>query len=66
MTRVYETLNDNQITEIPRDGLDLACCDCGLVHRLTVVGGGSVRLRVKRMERATGQVRRWLKGIPRT
>lgn len=61
MAELYEMMRDGEITEIPAQGLDVACCDCGLVHRLKVVGGGSVRIRVRRMARATGQVRRWMK-----
>ena len=61
MAELYETMNDGEILEIPRKGLDIACCSCGLVHRLTVVGGGSVRIRVRLMSRMTGQVRRWMK-----
>ena len=61
MPKLYEEMTDGSITTIPREGLDIACCECGLVHRLKVVGGGSVRIRVRQMKRATGQVRRWMK-----
>jgi len=61
VSKLYEEVADGDHFVIPEGGLNVACCDCGLVHRWSVVGGGSVRLRVKIMGRATGQVRRWMK-----
>lgn len=51
---------------IVRRGLKRACCDCGSVHiedyRIIKHGGKFVLLRrVKRDNRATGQVRRWMR-----
>ena len=46
----------------------LACCDCGLVHRLQfrLVKNGrrnekKIQFRLERDERATGAMRRWMK-----
>ena len=43
----------------------LACCDCGLVHRLqfrlTSSLGKKIQFRAERDGRATGQMRRWMK-----
>lgn len=61
MTKTYEQITDGEIVIIPDQGIDLACCSCGSVHQLRVVGGGGVRLRIKVMGRATGQVRRWMR-----
>lgn len=61
MAELYEQMLDGEIITVPRDALDIACCSCGLVHRFTVVGGGTVRLRVRLMSRATAQVRRWMR-----
>jgi hypothetical protein len=43
-----------------RQDLLMACCDCGLVHRLRfTVAGGRLTIRAWRDNRRTGQVRRW-------
>lgn len=43
-----------------RRGYKLACCDCGLVHKMDFrVVGGRAQFRVFRDNRATGQIRRW-------
>ncbi len=48
-----------------RRGYKLACCDCGLVHVMDVrVHRGRVQFRVFRHNRATGQMRRWMKAKP--
>ena len=40
----------------------LACCDCGLVHTMDFrVVDGEVEFKVKRDNRATGQIRRYMK-----
>jgi hypothetical protein len=49
-----------------RRGYKLACCDCGLVHRVDFKHvpwgrGRKIRIRVFRDERATAAVRRWMK-----
>ena len=48
-----------------RRGYKLACCDCGLVHRLDFrLWRGRVQFRAFRNERSTGQMRRWMKRPP--
>jgi len=43
-------------------GFKLACCDCGLVHTMDFrVVDGEVEFKVKRDNRATGQIRRHMK-----
>lgn len=49
-----------------RDGYKLACCDCGLVHkmdfRLVKYGGGTkIQFRAFRDNRATAMIRRHMK-----
>lgn len=50
-----------------RRGYKLACCDCGLVHRLNFrlvkrsSGGRFIQFQVFRDNRATGQIRRYLR-----
>ena len=46
----------------------LACCDCGLVHKITfrlvsnnLTPGTKIEFKAERDERATGQMRRWMK-----
>jgi len=41
------------------DDYHMACCDCGLVHGVDFrVRNGRVQIRVRRNQRATGQLRR--------
>lgn len=50
-----------------RKGYKLACCDCGLVHRLDfrivqyAKNQRKIQFRVFRDNRATGQMRRWMR-----
>lgn len=50
-----------------RKGYNLACCDCGLVHTLDfrivkyAENQRKIQFRVFRNNRATGQVRRWMR-----
>ncbi len=44
------------------NGYKLACCDCGLVHRIDFrINEGSVEMKLERDKRATGQMRRHIK-----
>ncbi len=57
MSKRYPKQPDTQ----PEVGLvNLACCDCGMVHRMgfTVEPDGTLRLRYARDKRATAQLRR--------
>ena len=48
-----------------RRGYKLSCCDCGLVHNLDFrIAGGRVQFRAFRNNRATGNVRRYMKKQP--
>ncbi len=45
-----------------RKGYRMACCDCGLVHRLDLrIFKGKIQLRAFRDERSTAQMRRHMK-----
>ena len=45
-----------------RDGYKMACCDCGLVHRMDFrVRRGRVQFRAFRDNRSTAMMRRWRK-----
>ncbi len=51
-----------------RRGYKMACCSCGLVHRIVFRlvrnkfgSGKKIQFRVERDARATGQMRRWMK-----
>jgi len=59
---IYEKPKAGQWVQPIRRGYKLACCDCGLVHRMDFrIYSGRVQFRVFRDERATGQMRRWNK-----
>ena len=62
MAKYYLPEENEWVTPVKRN-YKLACCDCGLVHRvdfrLTMVGKKVVlQFRVRRDNRATGQMRR--------
>lgn len=62
MTR-YEHPEAGEWVQPVRRGYRMACCDCGLVHRLNFrlisnKRGHFIQFQVFRHERATGQVRR--------
>ena len=43
-----------------KEDLKFACCDCGLIHRMRfIVNGRQLRARFWRLNRNTGQYRRW-------
>jgi len=45
-----------------RRGYKMACCDCGLVHRIDFrLRNGHIEFRVFADNRATAAVRRWMK-----
>lgn len=47
------------------EGYKLACCDCGLVHKLDFrVHKRRIQFRAYRDNRATAMIRRWRKAIP--
>jgi hypothetical protein len=48
------------IIKVGKDGLHLACCDCGLIHRVSVkiVSKAAVALTFKEDKRMTAQFRR--------
>ena len=65
MGQKYSKAESGEPVDIPwRDGgyMYLACCDCGLVHKITVAATKRMaRLRFYRDERRTGQIRRYRK-----
>ena len=58
----YTEPNEGEWVQPIRKGYKLACCDCGLVHRMDfrIVGNKrkKIQFRVFRDNRATGQMRR--------
>jgi hypothetical protein len=59
----YSQLAEGEWETPPRKAYWMACCDCGLTHRMNfrlVKGkrGKIIQFRVFRDERATGQIRR--------
>ncbi len=61
----YEQPKSGQWVQPIKSGYKLACCDCGLVHRVDFrIYRGRVQFRVFRDERATGQVRRHMINKP--
>jgi len=65
MAKYYQTC-DGEWLAIVRKGFKRACCDCGSVHvedyRIIKQGGKAILLRRSvKDNRATGQMRRWMK-----
>ncbi len=60
---MYKQRFDGEGFELPvGEVYKLACCDCGLVHRVVyVVEGGKLAMAAERDNRATGQRRRHMK-----
>lgn len=59
----YEQPVEGEWVQPVRRGYRMACCDCGLVHTMDFrVSKGRTQFRVFRNNRATGQIRRWMKG----
>lgn len=55
----YDTVNAGEWQTPRHGGYLMACCDCGLVHRLEFrVRRGAVQFRAWRDNRRTGQLRR--------
>lgn len=53
----YEQIHDGEWFDMPKDW-DLACCDCGLVHRVfTRKRKGKIQIRMDRHGPATGGIR---------
>jgi hypothetical protein len=62
----YERPKENEWIRPVKTNYKMACCDCGLVHNMDFkIKENRVWFRVRRNNRATGQVRRYLK-IPKT
>jgi len=55
----YEKPQEGEWVTPIKTGYKLACCDCGLVHKINFrVSNGKVKFQVFRDNRATGQMRR--------
>ena len=63
MGRKYKQLHDGDGFEIQvKSGMNLCCCDCGLVHRIvfdTKDKGKTILMQIFGNSRATGQRRRF-------
>lgn len=58
----YPKLEDGDELRPQHRGFRLACCDCGLVHRINFrVKDGQVHLKLWREKRATAGVRRGMR-----
>lgn len=63
----YEEPEAGEWVQPRRKGYKLACCDCGLVHNLDfrivkyAKNQRKIQFRAFRNNRATGQMRRWMK-----
>lgn len=58
----YEKPEENAWVQPITEGYKMQCCDCGLVHDLDFrVYRGRIQFRVRRNNRATGQIRRYMK-----
>lgn len=69
LSKKYRNIGNGEILRFSKVGttMNLACCDCGLVHNVivkTVRSGkekGSIDVVYIRDDRRTGQIRRWNK-----
>jgi len=60
----YRSVQDGEWVQPVRRGYRMACCDCGLVHKINFrIKDGHIQLQPKRDNRATGQVRRGMKNV---
>lgn len=51
------------IIEPGTEMIQLACCDCGLVHNVFIrLSGAKIILQLQRNDRSTGQLRRYKRG----
>lgn len=58
----YTVMEAEELCQPVTKGYKFCCCDCGLVHKLDFrIKDGKIQMRGDRDERATGQVRRWMK-----
>lgn len=57
---VYEQTYSDEWFHVPRDvGVDVACCDCSLVHNIRVrERHGRIQIRMDRSDRKTAALRR--------
>lgn len=63
----YKKISNGEILRFPEEGsiFNLACCDCGLVHKMVVKNvtegkdKGMIDMIMIRDNRRTGQIRRW-------
>jgi hypothetical protein len=54
----YQTAMDGEWFPVPRRGERVACCDCGLVHRIKISKrNGKLGIRYWRLPLATGGIR---------
>jgi len=57
--RRYKAVYANEWVQPVKENYGLACCDCGLVHKLDFrVKNGRIQFRARRDNRATSQLRR--------
>ena len=62
----YPTCEPGEIVPLVwrKEYIDMACCDCGLVHRYKfTVDGKLLGIQAWRHNRATGQLRRHMKSV---
>lgn len=61
--KTYQQWYEDEWDEPKRTDFKLMCCDCGLVHKVSfrVYKDGRFRMKMSRDNRATGQIRRYMK-----
>lgn len=60
----YKQAFDGEEIPVDQDGINFACCDCGLVHHLTAtVQNGAIVLTFSRDNRRTSAIRRHHKNL---
>ena len=60
----YPTWEEGEEVLVPKNGLfKMGCCDCGLVHLIQFDHDedGDITMKVYRLERSIGQMRRWMR-----
>ena len=59
MSKRYVQVVEEECVKVDGNRIDLACCDCGLVHEFDFeIVKGKIQFKILRNDRSTSQIRR--------